>query len=322
MTLDRAFFLNQAVASPPDLLGPLRGFVGTNPSGKAASRTWRGRGFNMIWRPNHKQSGTKPYFLQLMFIDDEISFTEIVGAIANRGLLQDDIAIGGVSYMQQITDVFDGSGQHVEPGVWLNVPGTKNPAVAPSVVRMGSIPHGTTINLQGEPVQQNPPVFPVLSCSPHPIGSPANRFDFPEEDLSRPSTSRTRLEQVVGLDQAHLDNLALFLSDALSGQTVIGSTLLEVISTADDPALVGGGVDNIAFLTGVGSPPTGGSNALTSFVEAAFWIERVKGIHGPDFDQLQYYQQVQLDFMGLSFPHITVATLTEHKPHVEESGNV
>jgi hypothetical protein len=311
------FHLNHAVAAPPDLLGPLRGFVGADPSGKGASRTWRGRGFNMIWRPNHKQSGPKPYFLQLMFIDEVLSFTEILGAIANRGLLQDDIAMGGVSYMQQITDAFDGSGQHVEPGVWLNVPATKNPAVAPSVVRMASVPHGTTVNLQGEPVEQSQPQFPVLSCSPHPIGAPANQFDFPEEDLSRPSLSRTPLEQVPGLDQMHLDNPALFLSDALNGQRVLGATLLDVASAADNPALVGGGVDNVAFLTGVGSPPTGGSNALTSFVEAGFWIERVKGANGPDFDQLQYYQRVQLDFMGLSFPHITVATLTEHKPHVE-----
>jgi len=230
--------------------------------------------------------------------------------------------MGGVAYMQQITDVFDGSGQHLEPGVWLNVPGTKNPMVPSTVVRMGSVPHGVTVTLQGEPVQQTTPVFPDLYISPHQIGSPSNRLDLPEEDLSKPSRSRTPLEQVAGLDQAHLDNPILFLSDAIAEQTVLSATMMETASIADNEAIVGGGLANVAFLTGTGSPPTGGSNALTSFIEATFWIERVKGQHGPDFDQLQYYQVVQLDFLGMSFPHMTVATLTEHKPHVEESENV
>ena len=304
-------FGHEVEAPQQDLLGPLRGFVGAAPAdGGVASRTWSGPGFNMLWRPNHGQSGKKPYFLQLMFITETFVFTEIAGAIANRGSVQDDIAIGGVKYSQQSLDTFDGSGQHDEGGHWLNVPATKNPTAPSSVVRIGSVPHGVGFVLQGVPEEQTPPVIPNLSISPFPIGLPGNQLQLPEEDLGWPSTSRTRLERVAGLDQDHLDNPSLFLSDALAGKTILDATMMEVVPPGPDDALVGGGISNIAFLTGTGSPPLGGPNAFTSYVESTFWIERIKApTEGNDFDQLQYYQRVLLNFMGMSFPHITVATL-------------
>jgi len=110
----------------------------------------------MIWRPNHGgQSGPQDFFLELNFTDETLEFTDITGAtgIANRGFLQDDIPLGGFAYLrgfaylQSITDSFDGTGQHFEPGVWVNVPSITNPNEPPTIVRMGSIPHGTTINL-------------------------------------------------------------------------------------------------------------------------------------------------------------------------------
>jgi hypothetical protein len=45
-------------------------------------------------------------------------------------------------------------------------------------------------------------------------------------------------------------------------------------------------------------------------VTSTFWIETVKGYAGgADFQQLQYTQNVLLNFNGLSWPHVTVATL-------------
>src|SRR5262249_43661957 len=132
-------------AAQPDMLGLLRGFVGSSPTGDA-KRTWKGSGFNMLWRPNHGQSGNKDFFLQLMFTEEELRFTEITGyGIVNRGFLQDDIVLGSVAYLQQIKDAFDQSGQHFEPGVWINVPQLTNPTEVASVARLGSIPHGATI---------------------------------------------------------------------------------------------------------------------------------------------------------------------------------
>ena len=110
-------------AAPADLLGLLRGLVGTDPPPpKNPHRKWTGKGFNMIWRPNHGgQSGPEDFFLELNFTDETLEFTDITSpgptGIANRGFLQNDIPLGGVAYMQTIKDSFDGSGQHFEPGV-------------------------------------------------------------------------------------------------------------------------------------------------------------------------------------------------------------
>jgi len=42
-------------------------------------------------------------------------------------------------------------------------------------------------------------------------------------------------------------------------------------------------------------------------VRATFWLETIQGESAPS--QLQYSQTVLLNFNGLSWPHITVATL-------------
>jgi hypothetical protein len=308
-------------AAPADLLGLLRGLVGTDPPPpKNPHRKWTGKGFNMIWRPNHGgQSGPEDFFLELNFTDETLEFTDITSpgptGIANRGFLQNDIPLGGVAYMQTIKDSFDGSGQHFEPGVWANVPTTTNPNEPATIVRMGSIPHGTTINLQGRAFSAPEPLILEASIKPFPIGQPNNPIDFPAQNLSRPSQSRTPPDQVVALTQPHLNNPNLFLSEAIAHQTILETTVLTVTSDTSVPGSIpdaGGGTANIAFLTGVGVPPTGGPNALAAFAEATFWIERVRGEGGyPDFNQLQYTQRVLLNFNKLSWPHITVATLRE-----------
>ena len=301
-----------------DLLGPLRGFVGHQ-----KKRTWRGTGFNLIWRPNFSGlSGPKDFFLELNLTNETLDFTDITGknGIANRGLLQADIVLGGLGYLQEIRDQFDNSHQHFEPGVWANVPMTINPAEESTVVRMGSIPHGTTINLEGTGFSVPQPKFDAASITPFKIGSPddgqTDLVHFPEEDIATPSPSRTPLNQVAGLTQAQLSNPNLFLSQAIANQTIVSTTVLTVTSDTSGPNSVpnaGGGTDNIAFLSGTASGP----NANAARVTATFWIERVKDEHGDEFDQLQYTQRVLLNFRRklppftvLSWPHITVATLT------------
>jgi hypothetical protein len=298
-----------------DLLGPLRGFVGNN-----QKRAWKGTGFNLVWRPNFNgMSGPKDFFLELFLTNETLEFTDISGTgIANRGLLQTDIALGGLGYLQQIDDQFDKSHQHFEPGVWANIPATTDPNESPTVVRMGSIPHGTTINLQGRSLSAQKPQFDTASITPFQIVSPedgrTNLVHFDEEDLSKPSTSRTPLNQVTGLTQQQLSNPNLFLSQAIAQQTIISTTVLIISSdssAANSVPDVGGGTDNIAFLAGKGAPPNGGPNADALRVTATFWIEKVRDQHGKEFDQVQYTQRVLLNFNGLSWPHITIATLTD-----------
>jgi LysM domain len=303
--------------APVDFLGPLRGFVSGQPGAKN-QRTWKGSGFNMIWRPNLAgESGTKDFFLELNLTDETLSFTEISGktGVANRGLLQKDIFLGGAAYVQTINDRFDSTGQHFEPGVWANVPDTTNPSEKSTVVRMGSIPHGTTINLQGQTFSVQTPRFDSSSITPFRIGSPddgqTNLVHFDEETLSIPSSSRTDLARVADLTQAQLSNPNLFLSQAIANQTILSTTVLTVSSNTSAQSVPdeGGGTNNIAFLIGKGSPPTGGPNANAVMATATFWIERVRDQKGSEFDQLQYTQRVLLNFKGLSWPHITVATL-------------
>ena len=311
-----------AAFAPGDLLGPLRRMVWPKPADpkQDAKRKWKGHGFNLIWRPNFDgEFGAKEFFLQLNLTDEELDFTEITGTgIANRSFFEHTITLGGIAYTQAIKDSFDQSGQHFEPGVWAHVPQTTNPKEPSTIVRMGSIPHGTTINLQGTakgPVATKP-TFDPASITPFIIGSPddgkSGLVSHPnEEDLNKPSKSRTERKRLATLTPDHLKNPNLFLSDALAKQTVLNTTVLSLTSDTSPASSVpheGGGTSNIAFLTG-SSPPAGGPNALSHVVTTTFWIEQVRDEYGAEFTQMQYTQRVLLHFNGLSWPHITVATL-------------
>jgi hypothetical protein len=265
----------------------------------------------MIWRPNfNNQSGDQDEFLELNMTTEELSFTNITGTgVANRAAQQQDIFLGALSYLQQVSDVKAGP-IHFEPGVWANIPATTVPAVPKATVtRMGSIPHGTTINAPGTVLNAATPQFQAESIIPFTIGQPGD-FQSQIQDqtpIDQEIPSRTHLSQVPGLDQAHVLNPNLFLTDAIQGQN-ISNTAVFLIST--QPPLnipggvpsVGGGTDNIEFLL---VPP----NADATLMTAIFWVETVTNPDGRTFEQLQYTQRVLLNFNGLSWPHISVATL-------------
>jgi hypothetical protein len=340
MPIEANFAFRHAVAAnttlSADLLGPLRGFIGPQIGrpDQPQERAWTGTGCNLIWRPNFSDPpGTPDFFLELNLTNEKLEFLDITGStgIANRGLLQKDVHLGGLGYLQTIFDRFDNSAQHFEPGVWANVDKTDNPDEPPTVVRMGSIPHGTTINLQGTSFSfQGPqrPRFETAIITPFKIGSRddghTNLQPFPdEEDITKSPPTRTDLSHVQGLDQAHLTNPNLFLSDAIANQEFINTTVLEITSDTSAPNSIpqsGGGADNIAFLTG-SRIPAGAPNARVSRVTATFWIERVRE-GGNESDQLQYPQRVLLDFRNLSWPHISVATLRGQPPKLTGPGDI
>ena len=272
--------------------------------------TWTGTGFNVIWRPNNTRGQDR--FLELNKTIETIEFVEIPGEIPNRGLLQPDIVMFGLRYLQQIKDANTNAGLHIEPGIWASVPLTTNPAEVPTVVRMASIPHGTTIIAQGLGSDAaGAPAIPKTNILPFSIGAPSNPFHFPEQNLAAPTTFRTPPGQMEGITQAMVDDPNSVLRAALSGQSILKTTTL-VVSSGPSPVL-GGGVANTAFLQG----GPGGPNAQAAIVTATFWIETVKGPPGhPDFLQLQYTQSVMLNFNTLSWPHISVATLRREVPSV------
>ena len=276
-----------------------------NPLGalKDLPGTWAGTGFNTIWRPFNQPGQDR--FLELDLTSETLRFDPIAGPIPNRGLLQPDMNMFGLTYMQQVKNSVLNAGIHIEPGIWAAVPQTTNPPVSPTVVRMASIPHGTTMLAQGEAFSlDGPPVIANNNITPFSMANGHLR-PFPESNLAQPTQFRSPPAAIVGVTQTMVDNPNSVLQAAIAGQTIKHTTVLRV-STVSTQNVHAGGTANTAFLHG----GIAGSNADAARVEATFWIETVQGTQGlPDFLQLQYSQTVMLNFNTLSWPHVSVATL-------------
>ncbi|HLM66818.1 MAG TPA: heme-binding protein, partial [Longimicrobium sp.] len=278
-------------------LGPLAKFPGT----------WTGTGFNMIWRPLHDPKFPKQgHFLELNLIEETMQIDRIQGAIPNRGLLQPDIFMAGVHYLQQIKDANTGEGLHFEPGIWLTIPQTIQPREPETVARLASIPHGTAMLAQGTSFEfPGPPQFEEVSITPFVVDNTSEKVRFPESNLKLESDFRSPPKNIKGITQKMVDNPNSVLEDAIAGLNITHTTVLQITS-APNP-IAGGGTANTAFLQGV---PSGAANADAPLVTSTFWINEVKGKKGkPDFLQMQYTQTVILNFNGLSWPHVSVATL-------------
>jgi hypothetical protein len=306
---------------PQPPLAPLPGHpihpIGVSPLGplQLLPGEWTGKGFNQIWRPFHGQPPGQDRFLELNLTEEDLEFKAIPGNIPNRGLLQPDINLVGVTYLQQIKDANLKAGIHVEPGIWVTSPATSAPVDPATVARMASIPHGTTLLAQGVFETVNgPPVIPVASITPFriilPPPAPQNPVlvPFPESTLAIPTPFRSPAAQLVGITQGMVDDPNSVLRVAIAGQTILRTTVLKVstnLVVAPVPS-TGGGTTNTAFLAGENPAKP---NALAAQVDATFWIETVRGVNGRIFQQLQYSQRVLLNFNGLSWPHVSVATL-------------
>jgi hypothetical protein len=175
-------FAARFAAAPSDPLANLLG-------------TWVGTGFNQIWRPlaTSNNLGTGDHFLELNLTSELTQFSVIRGNIPNRGLgAQPDRNLSGLTYLQQVSDSQLNTGIHIEPGLWISVPASAIPATPASVARLASIPHGTTILLQGTAVTgTGNPTIPAVSISPiSPTTPTGNGTPFPETDLT--TTFQTR----------------------------------------------------------------------------------------------------------------------------------
>ncbi len=177
-------------------LGPLAFLAGS----------WRGPGFNAIWRPDNPESlpQTTPLdqtkrFLELNLTHDSFDFHVIPGVVPNRGLNpQTDLSLYGLHYLQRVSDADPSPGPkvkppgysttakqalHIEPGLFMNVPASTQPVTGDTpivnkdaIVRMASIPHGVTVLMQGP----NPGTKPKAG-KPHiphlrPFDTPGNVY--------------------------------------------------------------------------------------------------------------------------------------------------
>jgi hypothetical protein len=294
--------------------------VGENHPLRLLLGTWWGNGFNQIWRPANKKTApvvppAQDRFLELNETIETLTFSEVSRNVPNRGLsAQIDISLFAVDYLQQISDanVNDNQGHpagiHFEPGLWVAIPATANPAVGvETFARMASIPHGTTFTAQGTSFTINgPPTIDPVNIipfapggAPPPQGSPD---PFPESNLSIATPFRTPLTDVPHVTQAIIDNPNSLLQAGIAGKNIVSTTVLKISTVPLNPPPSGGGQSSISFLQ---------PNALPVEIDAIFWIEKIKHESGIHTFQLQYSQRVMLNFNNRIWPHISVATLTQ-----------
>jgi hypothetical protein len=177
---------------------------------------------------------------------------------------------------------------------------------------MGSIPHGTAILTQGTgKTIIGDPTIPDNNIIPFSVGAaPPPNSDFGTAEATftelNLATATPFRHASPGMTQELVRNPNSFLQQGIAGKKIVNTTIL-AISTKHTP-VKGGGTANTAFLEAATFPP--GGNAKAVEVDAIFWIEAIEGEGGqPNMLQLQYTQLVQLDFNGLRWPHVTVATL-------------
>jgi hypothetical protein len=262
---------------PNPELGPLTDLPGT----------WVGAGFNVIWLPVYQ--GNPNFRLKLNATSETLIITKIGADIPNRGSIQPDLHFLGVHYLQLISDAATHGQLHIEPGMWLNlppVPANPNPNVS-LVSRLASVPHGSALLAQGRTWQTIKPSFPIENTIPGP----------PVPPQAPGMLNKAVLPPGIPPDSARNPNRVLW--NAISRQKIIRTVVLQIATDfPTDP--LSGGVNNIAYLE---------SNANATRMTATFWIESVKQRDGSLTLQLQYIQRVILNFGGVHWPHVSVATL-------------
>ncbi len=299
-------------AAPSDVtlarLGPLRELPGT----------WVGKGFNLISLPNGQNGNAPlPFFLKLNTTMETLSFTKIGGPIPNRGSSQGDIFFVGLHYLQQVSDGVTSELMHLEPGLWLNLPVSTSPAQPQTLARLGTIPHGDALLAQGNLINNGnpfpgPPKIDTVDPTPFKLdpttGARVN-------DTNPVYLAPFAAAPVPPVTAAMVANPNSVLTDAIAGQNIVSTFVLQVnanpvggingtpVVPPATPTLVGG-IENIPFVNTT-------ANLAANAFSAIFWIETVQNADGSQFLQLQYTQTVILEFVGLKWPHISVATLVK-----------
>jgi hypothetical protein len=279
------------LAELPLDLGPLADLAGT----------WVGSGFTLISLPDFDKTppstGPKDFRLLLHATREILEFIPIGGAVPNRGVVTDigvaagqpDIQLHGLTYLQRVSDAVTFEALHIEPGIWINVPATTVlPVQDATVVRLGTIPHGDSLLAQSTFLRTvaGGPQIAVIDSTPTGPGTSLPGYLDPFLNPPLPP----------GIQLPFVKDPNLVLKAAIQHQTII-KTVVIVISTS--PV---GGIVNIPFVV---------SNANATQLDAIFWIETVQQPDGSTFLQLQYTQTVVLNFLGINWPHISVATLVK-----------
>lgn len=282
--------------------------------------TWSGHGFNLIEVPNMNQAKPGPppadkFKVILNSTAETITFSSIGGSIINKGNAQKDIAYMGLHYLQQVSDVNlpkDDNGIHLETGLFLNLPDGTDPAVDPTIARLGSIPHGDSLLAQGSFFTvAGGPIFNVADPTPFSIvdGKRQNFTNVEYLSLLKDAVPPS------GIPQDAIMNPNILLENDIQGQNIIQTIVILLDANPIDGVANPGAIANTGGITNI---PFIKVNANATSLSAIFWIETVQKPDGTTFLQLQYTQTVILDFpvsdsngnpVDVKWPHISVATL-------------
>ena len=269
-----------------------------------------GHGFNLIAVPDKQNN--QPFVLKLASTNEILEFTNIGGAIANRGSLQDDVFLEGISYKQRVFDCATQAGIHFETGQWLRQPAVVAPdPPSPEVYfRQANVPHGTSFLVNSiftTTVQGGPQIGPVDS-TPF-TGSSPDINTLGSDPITDSAYLAPYLNDKLptgclpaGLgDAATIKNPASILQAQIAGQNIVETVVISVSNSA---------IVNIPFVQ---------RNADAAQVDAIFWIEKVDDPQAGSepFIQLQYVQRVILEFPAvvggptILWPHLSCATLVK-----------
>ena len=268
--------------------------------------TWQGTGFNVMWRPDNNQppeNSAIRRFLELNLTSETLDFHVIPGVVPNRGVAdQPDLNLYGLHYLQRISDAdpspFSTAGQalHIEPGLFMNVPGSSPadtlppasdpppvpalPDIPDRIVRMASIPHGVSVLMQGPnpgtaptPGPPNiPPLIPFagLPANPgrgiQPINLPAPAPGAPLGPVNGPSGVHVVPEVNLASDGAgsqsngpYPPSFQALVDDpnSMLNAANTGKDILGTVTIDLSTDDLGSGIENIPFL-GVANPAAPG----------------------------------------------------------------
>jgi len=261
-------------------LGPLSHLLGT----------WVGnQGWNMIAVPVTATDGSETFKLEVMRMTETMTFSPIGAPVPNKGY-PEPTQVVGVMYELRVSDSDTNQPLHVENGMWLLL--DKNPIPgAPSIARQSVIPHGDSLLALGNYfVTEGPPDIPDINAVPDP--SPKALAGYTDAWIGPPVDGFSRI------------NPNQTLKDFIAMQKILETVTL-VVSTENN-----GGIVNIPFIV---------KNANATAFECAFWIEKVQSPTGEVFEQLQYSQQTNLNFIPqfgnpsqlIMWPHVNINTLVK-----------
>ena len=277
---------------------------------------WTGPGMNIVALP--KFGGRDPGFqVKLNATQESISFFNDVGNVPNRGNNQPDIVITGLRYQQEVTDRGTGHALHVEPGIMLNLP-TNQVQTEPTVVRMGTVPHGDSFLAQGNSFAfGGAPQIGAADPTPFTLGPSGNRKNIQNSNYL---SVYKNLKLPGSLTEENLLDPNSLLRQSNENLRNHGFQIIRTVVLDFNAKPVGGingvrpnsrdedvgGIVNIPFVV---------ENADANGMASRFWINTVKGRGRRTFLQLQYTQTVILEFevggVKIKWPHISVATLTK-----------